>query len=191
MGVGAGRRAHTIPPLFLNVQMWNSTRVVNSCQCPHFFLSLCLSRQPSEPVLSALLLIFIFPQNFNCFVRRLSCPSIVSAPTTAMCGCSFTVWLRGVDSISLYFITHSHVVLSRRAEKHTGYYGRNMHRFLWHFFFFFFSLVRRKSHCSWSMNIARSCSTSDLRLFIHCCFFVVLFCLYFTVLWNDLQPSED
>lgn len=69
-----------------------------------FFLSLffCLSRQPS--VLSALLLIFIFPQDFNCFVLPLSCPTIVSAPIMSVCG--FTAWLQGVDSRILFQATH-------------------------------------------------------------------------------------
>lgn len=59
---------------------------------PLFF---CLSRQPS--VLSTLLLIFIFLQDFNCFVLPLSCPTIVSAPIMSyMCG--FTTRRQGVDS---------------------------------------------------------------------------------------------
>lgn len=44
-----------------------------------------VSRQP-QPVLTAQLLIFIFPQNFNHFVLYLSCLSIVSMPITT-CSC--------------------------------------------------------------------------------------------------------
>lgn len=69
------------------------------------FLSFfCLSRQSS--VRSVLLLIFIFPQDFNCFVPPLSCPAIVSAPSV----CGSTAWLQGVVS------SHSHAVFCCRTE---------------------------------------------------------------------------
>lgn len=50
-----------------------------------------LSRQPSEPVLTAPLLIFIFSQNFNYFALHLSCFPIVSMPM-AMCSCVFVLY---------------------------------------------------------------------------------------------------
>lgn len=64
---------------FPHVQMWSSTRVVYHCQCDLTFSPLC---RHAESVLTALLLIFIFLQNFNYFVLHLSCLSIVSMPIT-------------------------------------------------------------------------------------------------------------
>lgn len=79
------KNTHALPPPVPCIQMWSSTRVVNYCQHGPTFFS--LSSQPSELVLSALLLIFIFLQNFNLFVPQLSCLSIVSMPIIATCSC--------------------------------------------------------------------------------------------------------
>lgn len=69
-------------------KLYQGCQLLPTWPCFFFFF---LSRQPSEPVLTAQLLIFIFPQNFNYFVPQLSCLSIVSMPI-ATCSCVVLQW---------------------------------------------------------------------------------------------------
>lgn len=96
------KNTHTHYHLFF--QMWSSTRVVNSCQRGPIVFSLPISRQPSEPVLTAPLLIFIFPQNFNHFVLHLS---LLACPWPRAVVLFYNVTLR-----CLLFIRHMRPSLS-------------------------------------------------------------------------------
>lgn len=70
-----------------------------SMASPFFFLS----RQP-ESVLTALLLIFIFPLNFNYSVLHPSCRPIVGMLITTCSFVAFTMWLSDIDFF--FFLQH-------------------------------------------------------------------------------------
>lgn len=103
------------------------------------FFPLC---RQAESVLTALLLIFIFLQNFNYFVLHLSCLSIVSMPiTTRSCvvlhpGSQILTFPFTNTCVPLCFPQGMHAVFTCLTGRSTLYRRHNTHKTsLWRFLF--------------------------------------------------------